>query len=136
MLIRHKGFVEYELPDGWESEVNGENVIIYDPDGEGSMVMSFYRSTGDMPIEKRIYKMAQSFVEQIMIKQLSDFSESNDNRRVFRVCCEGIDANNWYIKLYIIAKSPRIVVATYNNKIKNHEIETYNEIVKSMKPLA
>ena len=136
MLIRHKGFVEYELPDGWESEVNGENVIIYDPNGEGAMVMSFYRSTGDIPIEKRIYKMAQSFVEQIMIKQLSDFSESNDNRRVFRVCCEGIDANNLYIKLYIIAKSPRIVVATYNNKIKNHEIETYNEIVKSMKPLA
>ena len=135
MLIKHKGFIEYELPDGWESEIDGENLIIYDPDGEGAMVMSFYRAADKMPIENRIYKMAEHFVEHSHIKLLSEFSESNDGHKKFSVCCEGIDDNNWYTKLWIIAKYPRIVVASYNNKGKSNEVATYDEIVKSMKPL-
>ena len=40
MHFSHEGYFTYELPNGWCSEDSGENLLIYDPNGDGAMTIS------------------------------------------------------------------------------------------------
>ena len=42
MHFSHEGYFTYELPNGWCSEDSGENLLIYDPNGDGAMTISFF----------------------------------------------------------------------------------------------
>ena len=37
MIFSHDGYLTYELPNDWCSEEEKENLLIYDPNGEGEI---------------------------------------------------------------------------------------------------
>ena len=47
MIISHDDYLTYELLNGWCAEENEGNLIIYDPNGEGALTVSFF--TAFMP---------------------------------------------------------------------------------------
>ena len=42
MIFSHNDYLTYELPNGWCSEEEEENLLIYDPNGEGAISISFF----------------------------------------------------------------------------------------------
>ena len=65
MHFSHEGYFTYELPNGWCSEDSGENLLIYDPNGNGAMTISFF-SILDMnkSLDEHISIMAKKFVDK------------------------------------------------------------------------
>ncbi len=65
MHFSHEGYFTYELPNGWCSEDSGENLLIYDPNGDGAMTISFF-SIFDMnkSLDEHISIMAKKFVDK------------------------------------------------------------------------
>ncbi len=45
----------------------------------------------------------------------------------------GITSDNWFIKLWIVAKYPKIVFATYQCEKKTPEVKKCDAIINSMK---
>ena len=42
MLIRHKDYLTFEMPNTWVIEEGNEATSIYDNNGEGALTLSFY----------------------------------------------------------------------------------------------
>ena len=42
MIFSHKDYLTYELPNDWCSEDEEENLLIYNPNGEGAITVSFF----------------------------------------------------------------------------------------------
>ena len=63
MIFSHKDYLTYELPNDWCSEDEEENLLIYNPNGEGAITVSFFnilelRET----LDEHISIMAKKFI--------------------------------------------------------------------------
>lgn len=45
----------------------------------------------------------------------------------------GTESDGWFIKLWVVAKYPKIVFATYLSERKNREVKICDSIIESMK---
>ena len=65
MIFSHKDYLTYELPNDWRSEEREDNLLIFNPNGEGAITISFFnilemRET----LDEHISIMAKNFVDQ------------------------------------------------------------------------
>ena len=133
MLIKHKDYLTYELSSKWCVEQNDDSTQIYDPEGNGAMTLSFYSvMLEEQAFENRICIMAKKFIDQNKIKMDSSLILSCSKSNVITLYGTGVTPDNWFIKLWYVAKFPRIVLATYLSSEKTQEVKKYDKIINSM----
>ena len=134
MIFSHNDYLTYELPNDWCSEEDEENLHIYNPKGEGAITISFFnilemRET----LDEHISIMAKKFIDQNRIK-LDDplilYVSKEDKTTLYGT---GMTTDNWFIKLWVVAKYPKIVFATYQSEKKTSEVKKCDKIINSMK---
>ena len=134
MIFSHNDYLTYELPNDWCSEEDEENLHIYNPKGKGAITISFFnilemRET----LDEHISIMAKKFIDQNRIK-LDDplilYGSKEDKTTLYGT---GMTTDNWFIKLWVVAKYPKIVFATYQSEKKTSEVKKCDKIINSMK---
>lgn len=134
MIFSHKDYLTYELPNDWCSEAEKENLIIYNPNGEGAITVSFFniiemRET----LDEHISIMAKKFIDQNGITLHNPLILSGTADTKTTLYGTGVTSDNWFIKLWIVAKYPKIVFATYQCEKKTSEVKKCDAIINSIK---
>lgn len=133
MLYSYNQYFTYELPDGWETEESDDGLSMYDPDGNGALTVSFFnRVDSNTHLNVQVSVLAKNFFECNNIKLNNSFILLNKDEKtvLFGI---GKTADNWFIKLWVVAKNPKIVLATYQSEQENPEVELCDAIVDSFK---
>ena len=133
MLYSYNQYFTYELPDGWETEESDDGLSMYDPDGNGALTVSFFnRIDSNTHLNVQVSVLAKNFFECNNIKLNNSFILLNKDEKtvLFGI---GKTADNWFIKLWVVAKNPKIVLATYQSEQENPEVELCDAIVDSFK---
>ena len=131
--LNHNGYLDYEIPLHWIAEEDGDTLTVYDPDGEGAMTASFYNMLADRSIDEQITVMAKKFTEQnaITVDKSMFFIHGGTEKTVLHAT--DITQDKWFVKLWVAAKKPKIVMITYQSQKKTKEIEICDAIVESMR---
>lgn len=134
MIFSHKDYLTYELPNGWYSEEEKENLLIYNPNGEGAITVSFFNilEIGET-LDEHISIMAKKFIDQNQIALHNPLILYSTKENKTTLYGTGITSDNWFIKLWIVAKYPKIVFATYQCERKTSELKKCDEIINSIK---
>ena len=132
MKKNHNGYLNYELPDGWRVEKDADHLLVYNPDGEGTMTLSFYSlvSTEEC-FEGKLNIFAKRFMEEnrIQLKYPSLVRYKRSGKTIFYGI--GTIPNGQFVKLWVVAQYPKIVVARYESDEKNPEVKICDALVDS-----
>lgn len=67
MLLNHNGYLYYELPDYWCSEENADNLLLYNPDGEGAITLSFFNVLDtSSSLDGQVVTLSKRFIDKII----------------------------------------------------------------------
>lgn len=132
-MIKHNGYLDYELPNNWIAEEDSENIIIYDPKGNGAMTISFFNVFNVAEsLDEEMSILAKKFIDKNSIDTHSPLILlKKDDKTMLRGA--GTTEDGWYIKIWIVAKYPKIVFVTYQSEKSNKEVKICNMIVDSFK---
>ncbi|MGN0533474.1 MAG: hypothetical protein ACI4IK_03865 [Eubacterium sp.] len=134
MLLSHYDYLDYEIPNNWCAEESNENLLIYNPNGNGAMTLSFF-TTLELreTLDEHISIMAKKFIDQnkITLNTPLIIRDVKDHKKT--LCGIGTTTDGWFFKLWIIAKQPKIVFATYQSEQKSSEIKKCDAIIDSIK---
>ena len=132
MLYNHNEYLNYELPKNWNSEEDGDNLLLYNPNGSGAMVVSFFNvlATSDT-LDEQISILAKKFIDKNKIKLHSSLIlfAKDDKTTLYGT---GTTSDGWFIKLWVVAKHPKIVFATYQSEKKTGEVKKCDSIIDSI----
>ena len=132
MMFTHNDYLSYELPKGWCAEENADNLLIYNPDGSGAIVVSFFNVLETAAsLDEQVSILAKKFIDQNNIALRSPLILMDKERKTV-LYGTGITTDGWFIKLWVVAKYPKIVFATYQSEKKNKEIKVCDAIVDSI----
>ena len=133
MIFFHKDYLTYELPKDWCSEEKEENLLLYDPNGEGAITISFFNILKTREtLDEQISIMAKKFMDQngiVLHAPLILFGNKETKTTLYGT---GTTSDNWFIKLWIVAKYPKVVFATYQCEKKTSEVKKCDKIINSM----
>ena len=133
MTFVHDDYLKYEIPSDWCAEENEDTLLIYDPDGEGAIVTSFFSlMDADVLLEERICIMAKEFIDNNLIKLKEPLILMNSSCGKVIMRGTGRTSDEWFIKIWIIAKNPKIVFSTYQAAKKTKELDVCDSIIDSM----
>jgi len=133
MAFVHDDYLKYEIPSDWCAEENEDTLLIYDPDGEGAIVTSFFSlMDADVLLEERICIMAKEFIDNNLIKLKEPLILMNSSCGKVILRGTGRTSDEWFIKIWIIAKNPKIVFSTYQAAKKTKELDVCDSIIDSM----
>lgn len=131
MKFNHNGYLNYELPDNWCDEEDNDNLLMYNPDGDGAITLSFLNVlNGEKSLAEHISIIAKKFIDQNNINLHSPLILFNRDGKTI-LWGTGTTSDNWFIKLWIVAKYPKIVLATYLSEQKNDEVKICDSIIDS-----
>ncbi len=134
MKGRHNGYLEYEIPDKWMVEEDSDTTSIFSNDGNGALTLSYF-SIFEMQgtLDEHISIMAKKFIDtnHIKLNHALILIGAQDEKRVLYGA--GSLPDRWFIKLWVIAKFPRVVFATYQSEKKTSELKQIDRIVSSFK---
>ena len=132
MKIKHSDYLVYEVPAGWEVEENDDSTAIYNNDGEGALTLSFY-TIMEMKetLDEHISIMAKKFIDTNHIKLNKAFILDGTKKGKTVLCGTGITPDNWFIKIWVIAKYPKAILATYQSEKKTPELKEMEQIISS-----
>ena len=130
----YKDYLFYELPKNWCVEEKEDNMIMYNPNGEGALVVTFYNILEKVEIlDEYISIMAKKFIDRNEIKLNAPFILYGNHDTKMIIYGVGTTVDNWCIKLWLVAKYPKIVLATYQYKHKTSDLKRCDAIINSMK---
>ena len=125
--------LEYELPKKWRFEEDEETLSLFDPNGNGAMTVSLYRTLPqNSSLEGQIVTIARKFVDNFGIILDHPFIMKNKDDSL-ALEGEGKTNDNWFIKIWVIGRHPKIAFVTYQSNTKTNEIKKCNLIVNSMR---
>lgn len=131
MKFNHNGYLNYELPDNWCDEEDNDNLLMYNPDGDGAITLSFLNVlNGEKSLAEHISIIAKRFIDQNNINLHYPLILFNRDGKTI-LWGTGTTSDNWFIKLWIVAKYPKIVLATYLSEQKNDEVKICDSIIDS-----
>lgn len=134
MIVSYKDYLTYKLPNGWCSEEREDKLLIYDPMGEGAITISFFNSLDKKEtLDETISVMAKKFVDQNRITLRKPFILYGTETAKTVLYGTGTTPDGWFIKLWIVAKHPKILLATYQCEKRTAEAEKCDAIINSMK---
>ena len=130
-MFNHNGFLNYKLPHSWCAEEDADKLLLYNPNGHGAMIISFFNTLDtEKSLDEQICILAQRFINRHVINLHSSLILVNKGSKTL-LYGTGTTADNWFIKLWIVAKRPKIVFATYQSERKNPEVRICDSIVDS-----
>ena len=134
VLLLYKDYLTYELPNDWCAEEEQDNLLIYNPSGEGAITISFLNipETSET-LGEYISIIAKKFIDQNRIALRNPFILYGTEKNKITLYGTGTTSDNWFIKLWVVAKHPKIVFATYQCKKKTSEIKKCDAIIDSIK---
>lgn len=134
MIFSHKNYLNYELPNDWCAEEVEENLLIYNPKGEGAITISFFNILEmKETLDEHISIMAKRFIDQNGITLHAPLILYSDKEIKTTLYGTGATSDNWFIKLWVVAKYPKIVFATYQCEKKTSEVKKCDAIINSMR---
>ena len=133
MIIRQKDYLSYELPKNRCVEEKEDNIILYNAAGEGALVVSFYNILEKVEtLDEYISIMAKKFIDQNKIKLDAPFIVYGTEDTKIVLNGVGTTVDNWFIKLWLVARYPKIVLATYQCENKTSELKKCDAVINSM----
>ena len=131
MVIYHKDYVKYEIPNDWSVEEENNTTSIYYNYGEGALTISYYTSIKNKDeLEEQIANMAKDFIDRNSVRLRNSLVLGCLNNNMY-IYSEGHTNDNWYIKIWVIASYPNILLISYQSENKTKEIKTIEKIVDS-----
>ena len=132
-MLNHNEYLNYDLPNNWCAEENANDLTIYNPKGNGAITISFFNVLNiEKSLDEQISILAKSFINQNNIKLHSPLIIFNRDTKTI-MNGTGTTLDGWFIKLWIVAKHPKIVFATYQSEKKNTEVKICDSIIESFK---
>lgn len=133
MKFNYSDFLEYTLPDNWCAEQGIDNLHLYNPDGKGAITLSFFDVLNtEETIDEQISILAKRFIDQNSIYLHLPLILFNKESKTV-LYGSGTTADGWFIKLWVVAKRPKIVFATYQSDKKNTEVKVCDSIIDSFR---
>lgn len=133
MKYNHKDFLNYDLPEDWCAEYTDDNLNIYNPNGKGAMTLSFYSI---IETDKRLFEqisiMGKKIIDHNKIDLKGAFLVYGTEDTRMTLCGNGTTYDDWFIKIWIVAKKNKAVFITYQSEKKTSELKTCDKIVESM----
>lgn len=131
MIYNHNEYLNYELPNNWCAEENMDNLLLYNPDGDGAISTSFFNVLNtEKSLCEEVSLMATKFLDQNNIHLHSNLMLFIKGDKIL-LSGTGTTTDQWFMKLWIVAKYPRIVFATYFSEQKSTEVEICDSIIDS-----
>ena len=133
MILKHGDYLSYELPKNWTAEEDDDNLLIYNPDGNGSVTVSFFNILdSSVFLDEYVSIFAKKFIDKNNIKMHSPLILLTKEGKTV-LSGTGTESDGWFIKLWVVAKYPKIVFSTYMSERKNREVKICDSIIESMK---
>lgn len=130
-MINHNEYLNYELPNDWCSENDADNLILYNPNGNGAITTSFFNVLNtEESLDEQVSILAKRFIDQNYISLKSPLILFNKEGKTI-LYGSGTTSDNWFIKFWIVAKHPKIVFATYQSERKTAEVKICDSIINS-----
>lgn len=122
-----------ELPMDWFAEEVEDNLLLYAPNGNGAMVLSFFSALENKEtLDEQISIMAKKFVDQNQIALHRPLVVYGSGKTKLTLCGVGTTDDNWYIKLWIVSKFPKIIFITYQAQKQSAEVKKCDAVVESI----
>lgn len=130
----HKDYLELEIPEGWNYEENDETIAVFCNEGDGALTLSFYSATDiQTSLDEHISIMAKKYIDKNNVDLDHAFILDATQKDKYFICGTGVTNDNWFVKLWIIAKYPKIIVATYLSQERTSEIKKVEKIIMSFR---
>ena len=130
-MFNHNEYLNYTLPNNWCAEENADNLLLYNPNGNGAITTSFFNVLNtNESLDEQISILAKRFIEQNNIYMHSPLILFNRAEKTI-LYGTGTTSDDWFIKLWIVAKHPKIVFATYQSERKSAEVKVCDSIIDS-----
>ena len=134
MLINHKNYLEYEIPDKWVSEDIGDTTSVYFNDGNGALTLSYFTIIEmQETLDEHISIMAKKFIDANQIKLNHALILDGTKKEKTVLYGIGSTSDQWFIKLWVIAQFPKVVFATYHSEKKTSELKKVDQIISSFR---
>lgn len=131
MMYNHNGYLTYMLPDNWCAEEDADNLFLYNPDGDGAITVSFFNVLNTKEsLNEQISILAKNFIKNSNINLHSPLLLLNRVDK-FVLYGTGTSSDGWFVKLWIVAKHPKIVFATYQSERTSIEVRECDLIIDS-----
>lgn len=131
MIHNHNRYLNYMLPDSWCAEEDADNLLLYDPNGDGAITISFFGVLNtEETLNEQITILAKNFIDKNDIAMHASMILFNiDGKTILHGT--GTTPEDWFIKLWVVAKTPKIVFATYQSERKSSEVKMCDSIIDS-----
>lgn len=131
MMLNHNEYLNYKLPHNWCAEEGADNLFLYNPDGNGAITISFLNVIStDQSLDEQMSVLAKRFIDQNNINLHSPLILLNKGSKGI-LSGTGTTFEGWFVKLWVVAKHPKIVLATYQSERKSFEVRTCDSIIDS-----
>ena len=102
MILKHGDYLSYELPKNWTAEEDDDNLLIYNPDGNGSVTVSFFNILdSSVFLDEYVSIFAKKFIDKNNIKMHSPLILLTKEGKTV-LSGTGTDSDGWFIKLWIV----------------------------------
>lgn len=132
-MIHRCNWLVYKLPKRWRCKKDNEKLFLYHPNGEGAVTISLLSiENTDTPINVHLSIISKSFIDKNNIKLSAPLIlRSTESKSILSGI--GTTEDGGYIKLSIVAKHRKIVLATYLSECENQEVKDFDFIIDSMR---
>lgn len=132
MKANHNGYFEYVIPEDWVIEEDDDTTSIYCNNGVGALILSYYsiiEMQGDLG--EHISQMAMRFINKNNLHL--NHALILDATQKDKIVLSGIGSlsDQSLIKLWVVAKYPKVVFATYICDENTPELNIIDKIVDS-----
>lgn len=132
MTINHDKYLNYTLPNNWCAEEEADNLLLYNPTGNGAITISFFNALNTREsLDEQISILAKRFIDQNNINLQSPLILFKEDGKT-NLYGMGKTTDGWFIKLWVVAKYPKIVLATYQSECKSAEVKVCDSIIDSL----
>ena len=133
MVYNYNEYLEYELPDNWCTEYVEDSLLIYNPNGNGAITLSFFNALDkSVSLDEQVSILAKKFIDKNSISMHSHLILFNREGKTI-LYGTGTTSDSWFIKLWVVAKYPKMAFATYQSEDRNKEIESCDTIIDSFR---
>ena len=133
MIHNHNRYLNYMLPDSWCAEEDADNLLLYDPNGDGAMTISFFSVLNTKEtLNEQISILAKNFIDKNNIAMHAPMILFNKDGNTI-LHGTGTTPDDWFIKLWVVARTPKIVFATYQSERKSSEVKMCDSIIDSFR---
>lgn len=134
MNIIQNNYLNYKIPLNWVVQENVDITTIYNNNGEGALTMSYYTITKlQGTLDEHIIIMAKKFIDKNKIKLHRPLVLDGTKKEKTVLYGTGNAPDNWFLKIWVVTKYPKIVLATYQSQIKTSEIKQIDAMVNSFR---